>query len=143
MTDIVSENPDLEPEGKENGQPSIVPKGRQSLSKVRRELSEEELSSPAVQRLLVEEIENLEKDNVDLKTYKEKYYLIDKKCAVLEEKIKAVTANVDIFAVLLALGAAAVGLLPSVWNQGFMKYIVIIFAIALFGIAIATRNKLK
>ena len=42
-------------------------KGRQALSKVRRELSEEESSSPAVQRMLLDDLERLETEASELR----------------------------------------------------------------------------
>ena len=58
-------------------------KGRQALSKVRRELSEEEMSSPAVQRMLLDELERLEMEASELREFKDKFHTTDKDAAVL------------------------------------------------------------
>ena len=57
------------------------------MSNVRRELSEEELSSPAVQRMLLDELDRLETEAGELKEFKEfkdRFYSADKDAAVLE-----------------------------------------------------------
>jgi len=65
------------------GTPLSHSKGRRAFSKLRRELTDEELSSPAVQRLLIDDIERLEKENGKLSDYQDSYYTADKKAAVL------------------------------------------------------------
>ena len=54
---------ELAPEDTGEGTPLSHSKGRRAFSKLRRELTDEELSSPAVQRLLLDDIERLEKEN--------------------------------------------------------------------------------
>ena len=91
-------------------------KGRQSFNKVRRELSDDELSSPAVQRLLLDDIERLEKENEKSSVYQDKYHETDKKAAVLNEKLKSNVAQDVIFGVCLTVGAALIGVAPSLWT---------------------------
>jgi hypothetical protein len=83
------ESPDVEPE--DSGEDITVRphKGRRAFTNVRRELSDEELSSPAVQRMLIDDIERLEKEKFDLSEYQEKFHEADKNAAILEEKLKA------------------------------------------------------
>jgi hypothetical protein len=90
-------------------------KGRKAFSKLRRELSDEELSSPAVQRLLIDDIERLEKENGKLSDYQDRYYAAETRAAVLNEKLKTNVAQDVIFGVCLTVGAALIGLAPSLW----------------------------
>ena len=62
----LTKKPDQKPVAKPGVPLPSVPKGRQSLSKVRRELSDEELTSPAVQKMLIEEVERLELECAEL-----------------------------------------------------------------------------
>lgn len=78
---------DLEPH--EDGSAQGNRKGRQALSNVRRELSEEELSSPAVQRMLLDELDRLETEAGELKEFKDRFYSADKDAAVLGERLRA------------------------------------------------------
>lgn len=93
-----------------------VPKGRQSFRQVRRELTEEELSSPAAQRLILDELDRLEDENTELQKIRNKFHEIDKRASVLDEKLKRHTA-LDIFSsAALAAGSLALGYAPKVWD---------------------------
>ena len=61
------ERPDQEPAGGGVRPVISAEKGRRSFAKLRRELSDDELSSPAVQRLLIDDIERLEREVAELK----------------------------------------------------------------------------
>lgn len=107
---------DIAPEDTGEGVPLSHSKGRRAFSKLRRELTDEELSSPAVQRLLLDDIERLEKENGKLSDYQDSYYAADKKAAVLSEKLKTNIAHDVIFGVCLTIGAALIGFSPSLWG---------------------------
>ena len=90
-------------------------KSRRAFAKVRRELSEEELSSPGAQRFLLDELEQLEEELDDLERYRDLYYAADKERAVLSEKLKVQVAADVVFGVCLTIGAALVGIAPALW----------------------------
>jgi hypothetical protein len=113
-----TEPPDEEPEPSPEPTSALAaPKARQSLARVRRELSEEELASPAVQRLLIEELERLERQNVILAEYRERFHAADKEAAILKEQNKKSLAGEIVFGVALAVGAALVGYAPVLWSN--------------------------
>ena len=95
----LNEQPDQEPEVKPEVTPTAVVKGRQSFSRVRRELSDEELASPAVQRLLIDEIERLERDCSEFRDYRDRYHTADTKAQILEVRLKKSLAGEIIFGV--------------------------------------------
>lgn len=107
---------DLAPEDEGNGIPIPHTKGRKAFSKLRRELSDEELMSPAVQRLLIDDIERLEKENGKLSLFQDSFHEADKKSEVLNEKLKTHIAVEITFGVCLSIGAALIGLAPSLWD---------------------------
>ena len=109
------DNQEIAPEDTGELVPLPHTKGRKAFSKLRRELSDDELSSPAVQRLLIDDIERLEKDNGKLSDYQDSYYEADKRAAVLSEKLKTNVAQDVIFGVCLTVGAAIIGFAPSLW----------------------------
>lgn len=110
------ENGVIAPEDKGEGTALSHYKGRQAFGNIRRALSDEELSSPAVQRLLIDEIERLEKENGKLGDYQDSYYDAKERASVLNEKLKTNVAQEVIFGVCLTVGAALVGLSPSLWD---------------------------
>lgn len=64
------------------------PKGPRALRNISRELTEEDLAnpSPAVQKLLLNEIDRLEKEKEEYKHYVERFHKTDKEVAVLKQK---------------------------------------------------------
>ena len=109
------DRPDQEPGSTEALESSTsAPKSRQSLSKLRRELSEEELASPAVQRLLIEDLERLERQNAELQDYRVNFHERDKRVGVLEEKIKKSLAGEIVFGVMITVGIVN---LASCWQS--------------------------
>jgi hypothetical protein len=133
-----NEHPDQEPETKAaSTMPAL--KGRQSLSRVRRELSEDELASPAVQRLLIEEIERLEHESIELKEYRDHFHEADKRAAILEEKSKRSIAGEIIFGTCLSAGAAALGYAPAVWKHPPTGPVAIVFGLVLIITGIISR----
>lgn len=137
-----NEQPDQEPEVKSPVVVSLV-KGRQSLSRIRRELSDEELASPAVQRLLIDEIERLDRDCSDLQEYRNKYHTAYTEHRVLQERLKKSLAGEIISGVCFSLAGAAFGYAPTVWNQQLNGEIAVSFGVILMVTAIASRVVLR
>ena len=92
-------------------------KGRRSFRKVRRELNEEELSSPAAQRLILDELDRLEEENSVLQNVREDFHRVDKKACVLEEKLKKHNALDILSSAALIAGSLTLGYSPKVWNN--------------------------
>lgn len=105
-----------EPEADGDAEAQPVVKGRQSFRQVRRELTEEELSSPAAQRLILDELDRLEEENTELKSISKKFHEVDKRASVLDEKLKRHTALDILSSAALAAGALALGYAPKVWS---------------------------
>ncbi len=133
-----SEHFDQEPPDTQVQKTSVAIKTRPSFSKLRRELSDDELSSPAVQRLLLDEIERLDRQVSELESYRKGFYDMGKRTAVLEQKVNRRVASEIMFAVCLCVGAAAMGYAPAVWNHQPSGYLSIAFgAVLIFGGAIS------
>jgi hypothetical protein len=134
---MVQMSTDLAPE--EDGAqplPSAEHKSRKALSRLKRELSDEELSSPGVQKLLVEELEKLEHDCALAHEYRDRFYAADKEVAILKVQQKKSLSGEIIFGGCLAVGAAALGYAPAVWAQQPSGWIALIFGgvVVLLGI---------
>src|SRR4051812_43259417 len=79
------------------GLPALkVHSGRRSLARVRREMTDEELSQPAVQKMMMDELERLDRERDDLLPYRDRFAEADKQCAILAEKLKPKVAA-DVF----------------------------------------------
>ena len=77
---------------------------------IKRELSEDELKSPAVQKLLLNEHDKLEGRLSELEGFVERYYNSDKLRAILEEKLKTTTAFEILYSFSLTAGSALMGI---------------------------------
>lgn len=69
-----------------------APKSRSALSRLKRELSDEELKEPGVQKMLLDSLFRAEEDNARLMSLRDKYHEADKQNCVLNEKMKRTTA---------------------------------------------------
>jgi hypothetical protein len=81
-------------------------------------MTDEELTNPGVQKLIIDELEQSDAKCSELEDYVERYYEADKRAAVLEEKVRTVTAIEICFGVGTAFGGVILGLAPFFWNLG-------------------------
>ncbi|WP_163934370.1 hypothetical protein [Paraferrimonas sp. SM1919] len=105
----------VEPDNDSGAVSTPATKGRQSFRQVRRELTEEELASPAAQRLILDELDRLEEENVSLKRLRTEFHTVDKKASVLNEKLKRHNALDILSSAALAAGSLSLGYAPKVW----------------------------
>lgn len=96
---------------------SNIPTSPYSL--INRQISETDLQSPAVQRILLGEVDKLQYRVMTLERIEEQFHAVDKKCAVLEEKIKALASREILYSFCLTIGAIIIGLSSIVWNEGY------------------------
>jgi hypothetical protein len=142
MVETPIDQMDVEPEEPLGLRPSesVKPKsGRRSFSKLPRELSEKELTSPAVQKMLVDEIERLEAECDDFSSYRPKFHDADKRAAVLEEKFKGKISADILQTGCLTVGAAALGYAPSISTEQPSAWMVAIFGVVLLVAGIAAK----
>ena len=92
---------------------------------VKRELSEEELTSPAVQKLLLNDNYRMEKEMERLKEYESLYHAKDKEAAVLSEKISKSTGSEILFTACETVGSLLAGISANYWsNKGWILLII-------------------
>jgi hypothetical protein len=129
-----TEQPDQEPSQAAKSPQTEAPKalgGHRSFAKARRELTEDELAAPAVQKLLLDEVDRLEFENEELSQYKDKFHAADKAVAVLGEKQKRNVSHEIISGSCLAVGSAALVFAPSLWSAQPAGYFCIAFGVVL------------
>src|SRR5215216_5747826 len=96
-----AELPDREPPASESDYKIAPSKPRRSISKLRRELDEVELTTPAALRFLLDDIDRLDREVTELEGYRERFHEVDKQKAVLEQKSKESRSADITFAVCL------------------------------------------
>jgi hypothetical protein len=97
--------------------PVPVAKTRRALSGLKRELTEEDLAAPGTQKMILEEIERLSGENDRMSSIQDDFHRVDKDLAVLREKQKRNISADIVSGSCLAVGAAALGYAPAVWNS--------------------------
>lgn len=107
------------------------PKARRALSRLKRELTDEELSSTGVQKLLLDSLEHAEEENTALRGFRDKYHESDKQKGVLEEKLKTHIAVELISTGCIAVGAAAIVYAPVAWEHAPDGHVLLGFGIVL------------
>ena len=109
---VESTPPQPPPSSAEQG----LPTGRQAFRAVRRQMTDADLSNPAVSKMLMDELEQAETDRDEYKGYVERYHEADKRAMVLGERLKTNKAFEILSNVGIALGGVIVGLVPSQWD---------------------------
>ncbi|UST83309.1 hypothetical protein [Pseudomonas siliginis] len=137
-----NDQPDVEPQESSDSEITTAVKGassRKSFSKLRRELSDEELSSPAVQRMLIDEIERLDSERVDLSVFRNKFHDADRRAGILEERFKSKICIEIIHIACVTVGAAALGFAPSIWTNQPAAMMSLIFGTVLVIAGLAAK----
>ena len=91
-------------------------KGRQAVRKLRRELSEEELSNPGTLRMILDQHDELLQENDELRRIRERFHVCEKEAAVLRERLNKSNAQDIVLGAALVGGSLILGYLPSLWS---------------------------
>ena len=105
------------PEDTGDGSGLPASKGKRAFQNITPELSDDDLTKPAVGKLLLNELDRLESENAELRNYREQFQEADKKVAVLQEKNKTHLATEIISAVCFTIGAVLIGYAPVLWKS--------------------------
>jgi hypothetical protein len=90
---------------------------RQAFSNIRRQLSETDLASPGVQKMLLEELDRAESQCEVAEGFRERFHTADKEAAILREKLKTANTVEVFFGLGVAIGSAMIGLAPYFWDK--------------------------
>ncbi|THK35654.1 hypothetical protein EHS39_23820 [Ensifer sp. MPMI2T] len=116
------------------------PKGsRRSFQSVRRDLSEEELSAPGVQKMLLDDLERLEEELATAKAFRERFHVADKRAAILEEQLATANANEFLYNGCLMAGSVLLGFAPNVWSNGLVGLYLLIAGVIITGGALFSK----
>ena len=100
-----------------------------ALSKLSRELSDDDLKATGARKMILNRIDDLETANRNLEGFREKFYDIDKNYAVLKERYELLKVDVAIKNVMTIVGSALLGFLPSLHGYKWHWLALVIVAI--------------
>ena len=131
---MVEQDTNLDQEDENTGSEyrSSRSKALQAFRRIPRELTEEELANPAVQKLLVGNLDRLETEKEEYRLYMERFHEADKKVAVLEEKGKTKLALEILSGTCLTCGGLAIGQINALWPQP-LGWIAVVLGLVLLG----------
>ena len=113
---------------------------KKHFAKLATELTDDELSSSGVQKMLLAEIVRLETDisKIETEKFREKFHEADRERAILREREKTLIFSEILYSLSLTLGAVLIGLTPSIDSSDFLQFAVcIIGALLITGSVIA------
>jgi len=121
-----------------------------ALSKLSRELPDNALKNAYVGKMLLNRIDEYEKEVVELRTYRTQFHEADKKAATLQERLDISEGSVGVRAAISTLGGITTGSLFSLWVYPSFFWGMIMVSLVLFFIAYLApllikllKNKLK
>jgi len=83
---------------------------------IRRQLTEDELKSPAVQKLLLDMLEEAAADRDEYKAYVEAFHEADKRASVFSERLNADKSIEVFFGFGMGIGGILCGFAPVFWT---------------------------
>jgi hypothetical protein len=106
-----------------------------------RTLTEEDLKSPGVVRLIVDRLELALARCAQLEAFEQRFHDVDKQLSIANEKQKKNVALDIAWAGGLAVGAMCIGLVPGLWEAkpGWIGPILLVVGIAFIGLGLVIR----
>ncbi|MCX6995687.1 MAG: hypothetical protein NTV49_01035 [Kiritimatiellaeota bacterium] len=86
-----------------------------SFTGIRRQLTDDELKSPAVQKLLLDMLEDAARDRDEYKTFVQSFHEADKRASVLAERLNADRSVEVFFGAGMGIGGVLCGFAPVFW----------------------------
>ena len=124
--------------------PSEPPKKGRALSRLKRELTDEEMASSGTQKMILDSIEQLQQEVEELKGFRDKYYEADKKIGILQEKAKTKIALEVLSTGSIAVGGGALAFSRTVWaDPNGLGMMLAIFGAVMTGVGIAAKVILR
>jgi hypothetical protein len=117
----------------------------QAFREIRRELSEKELASPGVYKLILDRLDGALAQCERLASFEGRFHEKDKRVEVLEEKLSKRTALDLAWGAGISIGLALVSLAPVVWDTqpSWIRVVFLVVGALLIVAGIAIRVILK
>lgn len=133
--DNVDVDADVEPTTSNSEGDTHTKSLRKHFAKLATELTDDELSSSGVQKMLLAEIVRLETEISKIETadFREKFHAADRERAILKEREKTLIFSEILYSLGLTLGALLIGLTPSIDSSELDSSKFLQFAIGIIG----------
>lgn len=91
-----------------------------AYQELKRDLSEDELTSPGALKLMLNDLDRLNDEVAKTSPYKDLFHEKDKEVAVLEGKLIKNTNNEILYSVAITIGSALLGVCPAIWEKSII-----------------------
>jgi hypothetical protein len=116
--------------------------GRAAFRDIKKQLTDEELSSSGTQKLLLDMLLTAEGERDEYKAYVAMYYKAQEDASVLKERAKPNKINETLFAVGVGIGGSILGLAPFFWSTRDPQHGQICLFVGLFLVIGATVGRI-
>lgn len=106
-------------------------------------MTDDELAHPAVQKMMMDELERLDREREELIPYRDKYSECDKQNAILTEKLKPKLAADIVFGGCTSIGSIMGGLSANFWSNGILGYFCLALGVILVLVGIFAKVVLR
>lgn len=113
---------------------------RQSFRGLRRNLSEDELRTPAVQKMLLDEVERLDDEIKVYKQVQDLFHERDKELGILKNKLGAARSNLLIVSATEILGSIMIGFSLATFQFNISTILILVVGVALVIISVIARS---
>ncbi|NDW02417.1 hypothetical protein [Salipiger sp. PrR002] len=113
---------------------------RRSLGKVRRELTDEELGSSGVQKMLLDDLDRLEGAEIDLKSTLDKFHQANTSLQVANDRLKTHNAFEILSTGTIAIGSVLIGAAFNWKDDNILLWLMIILGVALIIIGVVAKR---
>ena len=131
-----------------NGDADLQPKEKPAYRNLRRELTDEELTSPGTVRLLIQDVERLESELFRASKYISRFYKANTDVQVLKEKVKSLTSSSIMNNAGLTVGGVLIGIGSRMWDRvsianNLGATIIVVLGLILIGCVIFSQFRKK
>lgn len=109
-----------------------------AYTKLKRDLDEEEMTSKGALKLILNDLDRLEREVAELSKFRDDYHDINVKYNVNTEQLKSVNSREVFQSIVLTIGGAILGITPSVWslNNIISVFLALVSIVLLIGVLI-------
>lgn len=119
--------------------PGEIPVKRRGLSRIKRELTDEELTQTGVHKILIDDLEKAETECERLDGYRTRFHDADRDLAVARAEVTRLTDFDTLRSGMLGVGCLFLGFLPSVGEN--LKLAAVLGLAGLVMIVVSVRTK--
>lgn len=123
--------------------PGEIPAKRRGLSRIKRELTDEELTQTGVHKILIDDLEKAEAECERLDGYRTRFHDADRDLAVARAEVARLTDFDTLRSGLLGVGCLFLGFLPSAASNLWLAAVLVLAGVAMVVVSVRSKPRAK